>query len=165
MKMPEIEIEQLDPDDPEVRQIIDTADDFYRELYPEESNHLEPADALHQPDMLFVGCRVEGRLAASGAARVMTDDDTYAEIKRLFVLDGYRGKGLSQRIMNYLESRMRAQGISLFRLETGIYQPEALALYGKLGYRRREPFGAYRVDPLSVFMEKRITAKAGRKTA
>lgn len=163
--MPEAGIEQLDPDDPEVRCIIDTADEYYRDLYPEESNHLESLEALKHPDMLFVGCRVGGRLAASGAAKIMSDDDTYAEIKRLFVLDGYRGQGLSRRIMDYLESRMRGQGIDLFRLETGIYQPEAIALYRQLGYRERNPFGAYRVDPLSVFMEKQIAAKPGRKTA
>lgn len=39
-------------------------------------------------------------------------------------------------------------------LETGPYQPEALALYAAAGYERRGPFGAYRDDPLSVFMEK-----------
>ncbi|MGD8349247.1 MAG: GNAT family N-acetyltransferase [Gammaproteobacteria bacterium] len=163
--MPEADIEQLDPDDPEVRRVIDIADEFYSERYPEESNHLEPVEALKHPDILFVGCRVEGRLAASGAVKIMTDDDTYAEIKRLFVLDEYRGMGLSRRIMDYLESRMRAQGIELFRLETGIYQPEAIALYRRLGYREREPFGAYREDPLSVFMEKRVDAKSGRNTA
>ena len=159
--MPDGGIERLDPDDPEVRRIIAAADDFYRGLYPEESNHLESAEALKRPGMLFVGCRVEGRLAASGAAKIMTDDGNYAEIKRLFVLDEYRGRGLSYRIMDYLESRLDAQGIEMFRLETGVHQPQAIALYRKLGYRERGPFGAYRADPLSVFMEKSSAAKHG----
>lgn len=154
--MPDDGIERLDPDDADVRQIITAADDFYHALYPEESNHLESAEALKRPGMLFVGCRVGGRLAASGAAKIMTDDGTYAEIKRLFVLDEYRGKGLSYRIMDYLETQLSEQGIELFRLETGIYQPGAIALYRKLGYRERGPFGAYRSDPLSVFMEKHV---------
>jgi putative acetyltransferase len=46
----------------------------------------------------------------------------------------------------------------LLRLETGVRQPEALGLYRKLGYRERGPFGAYKPDPLSVFMEKRVGA-------
>ena len=153
--MPDAAIERLDPDDPEVRRIIAAADDYYRGLYPAESNHLEPVEALKRPGMLFVGCRVDGRLAARGAAKIMTDDGTYGEIKRVFVLDEYRGLGLSRRIMDYLEARLREQGIELLRLETGIHQPEAIGLYRKLGYRERGPFGAYRVDPLSVFMEKR----------
>ena len=158
--MPESPIEHLDPDAPEVQRIIAAADDFYRDLYPAESNHLESSEALKHPGMLFVGCRVDGRLAASGAAKIMTDDGTYGEIKRVFVLDEYRGRGLSYRIMDYLEAQLRESGIELFRLETGIHQPAAIGLYRKLGYRERGPFGAYREDPLSVFMEKREPASS-----
>jgi putative acetyltransferase len=42
------------------------------------------------------------------------------------------------------------------RLETGIYQLEALALYERFGFRRIEPFGAYCPDALSVFYQMRI---------
>lgn len=44
----------------------------------------------------------------------------------------------------------------MIRLETGVYQPEALALYGRAGYVERGPFGDYVADPLSVFMEKEL---------
>lgn len=154
--MPEIAIEDLDPAAPEVRAIIAASDAYYSALYPAESNHLESSERLARSDMLFVGCRVGGTLAASGAAKVMHDDGTYAEIKRVFVLDAFRGQGLSRHVMEYLEAEMRRRGVSLFRLETGIYQPAALGLYRKLGYRERGPFGAYAEDPLSIFMEKRI---------
>lgn len=160
MKTPD-DIEHLDPDALEVRRIIAAADDFYRDLYPAESNHLESPAALKHPDTIFVGCRVGRELAASGAAKIMADDDTYGEIKRLFVRDAYRGQGLSVRIMDYLEARLRERGIGLFRLETGIHQPAAIGLYRSLGYRERGPFGAYRADPLSVFMEKRANTPAG----
>ena len=56
--------------------------------------------------------------------------------------------------MHDLEGELEVRGVTLFRLETGIKQPEALGLYRKLGYRERGPFGAYVADPLSVFMEK-----------
>ena len=42
------------------------------------------------------------------------------------------------------------------RLETGIRQPEAIGLYRSAGYAEIGPFGAYRPDPLSLFMEKRL---------
>jgi putative acetyltransferase len=86
----------------------------------------------------------------------MIDDGRYAEIKRVFVVEGMRGGRIAERIMAELERRMAKRGITVFRLETGISQPAALALYRRLGYREREPFGAYRPDPLSVFMEKRL---------
>jgi putative acetyltransferase len=42
-------------------------------------------------------------------------------------------------------------------LETGIYQPEALGLYERAGYVRRDPFGDYAPDPMSVFMQKTLS--------
>ncbi len=147
-------IEALDPQDTEVQSLIAASDAFYDGLYPEESSHLEALDDLSKPDVLFIGCRVDGELAASGAAKLMHDDGNYAEIKRVFVIDRYRGRGLSAKIMNYIETELQARGVRLLRLETGVLQPEALGLYRKLGYQQRGPFGAYRPDPLSVFMEK-----------
>jgi ribosomal protein S18 acetylase RimI-like enzyme len=46
--------------------------------------------------------------------------------------------------------------VPLLRLETGIYQTEAIGLYEGFGFERTGPFGEYREDPLSLFYEKRI---------
>lgn len=156
-------VEHLNPDEPEVRTLIAASDAYYRDLYPPESNHLESNEALKLPNVLFVGCRIDGDLVACGAAKSLTDDGSYAEIKRVFVLDHYRGQGLSKKIMNTMESELADSGITLFRLETGVKQPEALALYERLGYRQRGPFGAYQADPLSVFMEKGQDKAASRR--
>jgi putative acetyltransferase len=154
MTTPEAAIEHLDPDVAEVRALIAASDAFYDGLYPAESTHLESSADLKRPDVLFIGCRLDGKLVATGAAKIMQDDGTYAEIKRVFVLEQYRGRGLSRKIMQFLETELEHRGIRLYRLETGIKQPEALGLYRKLGYRERPPFGSYRADPLSIFMEK-----------
>ena len=81
-----------------------------------------------------------------------------AKLNALFVLRDFRGKGVSRLIMKELEDHLLECGISLSRLETGIYQPEAIGLYEQLGYTACNPFGAYKSDPLSVFMEKRLHA-------
>ena len=158
MKIAEMEIEYLDPDVAEVQQLIAASDAFYVDLYPAESTHLESNADLKRPNALFIGGRIADQLVASGAAKIMQDDGNYAEIKRVFVRDEYRGRGLSNAIMQYLETELQARGITLFRLETGVKQPAALGLYRKLGYRERAPFGRYRADPLSVFMEKQLGA-------
>ena len=158
--MSEIHFEYLDPDEGDVQAILAASDAFYDGLYPAESNHIEAVDDLKKPGVALVGCRVDGILVASAAAKQMNDDGDYAEIKRVYVLDDYRGRGLSVKIMVYLETEMQKRGIDLFRLETGVRQPEAIALYRKLGYRERGPFGAYRPDPLSVFMEKQESLSA-----
>jgi len=147
-------IKPIDPLSPEAQALIAQSDAYMTALYPAESNHLESAEALRQPHVLFVGAHVDGALVGCGAVKTLDDDGTYGEIKRVFVLDAHRGKGLSKAIMQTLESHLKAGGVGLARLETGIHQPEALGLYAKLGYAAREPFGAYAPDPLSVFMEK-----------
>jgi len=154
MKTPELNIDYLDPDAAEVQTLIAASDAFYVDLYPAESNHLASSADLKRPNVLFIGCRLDGELVASGAAKIMQDDGIYAEIKRVFVLERYRGRGLSRKIMLFLETELERREIDLFRLETGVRQPEALGLYRKLGYRERPHFGSYRPDPLSVFMEK-----------
>ena len=47
-------------------------------------------------------------------------------------------------------------GVRVIRLETGVRQPESLALYRRHGYTERGPFGSYQRDPLSTFFEKWI---------
>ena len=57
-----------------------------------------------------------------------------------------------------LEAIARNARLPLLRLETGIHNAEALALYRKSGFAECEAFGDYKPDPLSVFMEKRLRA-------
>ncbi len=147
-------IEHLNSESEEVKALIETSDRFYSGLYPSESNHLTSSDELRQKNMIFIGARVDGNLVASGAARLMSDDGDYAEIKRVFVLNSHRGQGLSLAIMQFLEQEVMNHGIRLMRLETGVRQDAAIGLYRKLGYHERGPFGAYQSDPHSVFMEK-----------
>lgn len=148
---------QIEPSHPSSAVALLAASDAYMAaLYPAESNHLEPLDMLAQPNVLFVIGRIAGEVVACGAIKRLDDDSCYGEIKRVFVTEAHRGNGRSAAIMQYLEDDLRSQGIALARLETGIRQPAALGLYRKLGYVERGPFGAYRADPLSVFMEKRL---------
>ena len=93
----------------------------------------------------MVGCG--GILLASG----------YAEIKRIFVSPQSRGLGIGRRLLTTLETEARSLGFDLLRLETGIYQPEALALFEVMGFTTCPSFGDYPPDdPNSIFMEKRV---------
>jgi len=59
-------------------------------------------------------------------------------------------------ILARIESVAAQEGLAVMRLETGIHQAEALALYRAAGYVDCAPFGEYRADPLSRFLEKRL---------
>jgi putative acetyltransferase len=153
---PGIAIRQIRATHKGVAELLIKSTEHASSLYPAESNHLDSADELAQPNVYLAGAFFRDRLVGMGAVKRLADDGSYGEIKRLFVLPAYRGNGLAKRIMNALEGYLSASGISIARLETGIYQPEALGLYTKLGYRVRDPFGTYQPDRLSVFMEKRL---------
>jgi len=72
----------------------------------------------------------------------------------MWVVPDVRGKGVSRIILEQLEATARDEGVRCLRLETGIENHAALALYERTGFTRCDPFGDYRPDPLSVFMEK-----------
>jgi ribosomal protein S18 acetylase RimI-like enzyme len=80
----------------------------------------------------------------------------YGEIKRMYVRPQFRGLGLARLMLDHLAGYARAQGVGLLRLETGIYQGEAIRLYEGMGFRSIPPFGEYREDPLSRFYEKQV---------
>ena|ERR1043166_7037862 len=151
----DVSIQAADPASPGVRQLLEQLDAYQSTLYPAESNHLLPVEALKQSNVTFLTVAVDGRLAGCGA--FVNQAGEYAEIKRMYVLPGYRGLKLGRRMLDELESRARALGLRLARLETGISQPEALGLYERAGYVRRGPFGSYPADPLSIFMEKSLS--------
>ena len=155
-----MQIEPLDPHSPAAMSLLAQSDAYMAALYPSESNHLEDPHGLSQPRVRFIGVWLAEWLAGCAAVKVVDDaaEGPYGEIKRVFVQPHFRGRGISKVMMEELESHLRAQGITVARLETGVHQPEALKLYETLGYDRRAPFGAYAADPLSVFMEKRLSA-------
>ena len=152
--MRHITVQASDPTAPEARRLIEQLDGYLAGLYPPQSNHLLPAEALRAPGVVFLLARVDERAAGCGA--FVDRGGAYAEVKRMFVLPAFRGLGVGRRLLADLEALAWAAGLALARLEAGVLHPEALALYEGAGYRRRGPFGDYPDDPLSVFMEKRL---------
>lgn len=150
-------LQPLDPFDPQAGELLAASNAYMATLYPAESNHLDGPEVLAAPNVHFIGGWQGERLLACGAVKLQRDaDGAYGEIKRVWVRPEARGQGWSRRIMAALHAQLQAQGVPLARLETGIHQPEALGLYRALGYAERPPFGDYRPDPLSLFMELRL---------
>ena len=61
---------------------------------------------------------------------------------------------LQERAIDALEREAVRAGRPLLRLETGVRQQAAVQLYERMGFERCGPFGDYRADPFSIFMEK-----------
>ena len=142
------------PRQDDVIALIRQSDALMQSLYPAESNHLVDIDLLAAPHVHFFVAREDGRALGCGAFVLGTDG--HAEMKRVFVAPAARGKGVARVLMEALEREAAQLGVTLMQLETGIRQPEAIALYRKFGYAERGPFGGYQPNPLSLFMEKRL---------
>ena len=154
-----IEIRPLVPSDPRARRLIGMLDRLQLSLYPAESNHLDPVETLEREDVTFLAAFVDGKVVGCGAVKLVSPSGTsprYGEIKRMYVDPGAPGSGVGGALMEALESSLLALGIDIVRLETGVRQPAALALYERRKYVRIPPFGEYGEDPLSVFYEKRL---------
>ena len=143
-----------DPAQPDVRALIADLDALMVTLYPAASNHLLDIETLRQPDIKFFVARYDDVAVGCGAYRVL--DPKHGEIKRMFVTPVARGMRLGHRLLLHLETDAWVAGLRRLSLETGIHQPEAIGLYERAGYVECPPFGEYKLDPLSVFMTKKI---------
>lgn len=91
---------------------------------------------------------------ACGAFKPYTEDTV--EIKRMFVLPGYRGKRLGAKVLQELEIWAAELHYQYCILETGKKQPEAIALYDRSGYTVIKNYGQYENVENSVCMKKEI---------
>ena len=150
----------VSPYNENVQQMIRLLDQYQSELYPAESNHLDSLETLSGANCKLIGAFFDNPLSGGdqlvgiGAAKII---DSYGELKRFYVPKEYRGRGIAEGILQALEIWLVEQKTYLSRLETGIHQKAAIRFYQKLGYNTTKPFGNYKVDPLSVFMEKTLT--------
>jgi putative acetyltransferase len=109
-----------------------------------------------RPDQPDVVALIEALDAAVGCGAVLRDPRGWGEVKRMYVRPDQRGRGIGSRVLAAIEEIARRDDVSWLRLETGIHNTEALALYRRGGFVDCVPFGDYAPDPLSVFMEKRV---------
>ena len=123
-------------------------------LYPKTSRHGYSVEKLMEQGVAFFVTRRDGVLAGCGGIELFGTE--YGEIKRMYVRPEFRGLRLAQLMLNHLAAYAQERDVHLLRLETGIYQKEAIALYERMGFQRISPFGRYKEDPLSRFYEKHI---------
>ncbi|MBB3677700.1 GNAT family N-acetyltransferase [Modestobacter versicolor] len=98
----------------------------------------------------------DGTPIGCGALRPLGGSE--AEVKRMYVVPAARGRGVSRLLLAGLEAEALRRGWTTVRLETGVRQPEAVALYTSAGYRPVEAFGHYvgADDPYAVFFAREL---------
>lgn len=143
------------PDSADAKTLISELEAYLEPLYPQESRHGFSVERLLQENVAFFVIRHNGLAAGCGGVKLFSGE--YGEVKRMYVRPQFRGLGLARQMLDHLADYARRQGVGVLRLETGIYQNEAIGLYERMGFQRIPPFGAYQDDPLSLFFEKQIT--------
>lgn len=131
-------------------------DAYALSLYPPESCYMLDLDELAVDDVAVIVARTPEGDAVGMAALVDRGDGT-GELKRLFVREAGRGRGVATMVMDALEETARERSIRTLQLETGPKQLAAIALYEARGYRHIENFGPYVGDEFSVCMEKSLS--------
>jgi GNAT superfamily N-acetyltransferase len=150
----EVTIARERPDAPDAMALIDELQAHLEPLYPVESRHGFSVERLLAGEVDFFVLRAGGVPAACGG--ILFVDGAYGEVKRMYVRPRFRGAGHGRRMLKHLADHARANGYGILRLETGIHQVEAIALYERFGFARIPPFGPYFEDPLSRCYELRL---------
>jgi putative acetyltransferase len=104
-----------------------------------------------EPSGTFLVLLDDGRVVGTGAVRRL--DDQTCELKRMWFLPEYRGKGHAAKMCELLFAFARSAGYRRIRLDTA---PELLAaekLYRRLGFH---PIDRYNDGPGTIFMEKEL---------
>jgi ribosomal protein S18 acetylase RimI-like enzyme len=79
------------------------------------------------------------------------------EMKRLYVRDRARGRGVGRELVSRIIEAARERGYGLMRLDTLSPMEPARALYKKFGFREIPPY-IYNPIPGALFMEKKLGA-------
>ena len=142
------------PDSDDAKTLIAELEAYLIPLAPPESRHGYSIEKLIKEDVPFFVLRDHGTPVGCGGVKLFGAE--YGEIKRMYIRPQFRGLGFAKLLLDHLADYARSRGVPLLRLETGIAQREAIALYERAGFRSIPPFGQYKPDPLSRFYEKRI---------
>jgi GNAT superfamily N-acetyltransferase len=112
---------------------------------------------LSPPGGAFIVGYAGGEPVCCGGVKRL--DDERCEIKKMYVVPEWRGKGVARALLRELEARASRLRYTVARLDTGPKQLRARGLYEDEGYAEIEDFNG---NPMAVFWgEKRLGSSDG----
>ncbi|GAA4530153.1 GNAT family N-acetyltransferase [Amycolatopsis samaneae] len=156
-----MDIRVVSYDHPDARKLMAEVQLVYVERYGnEDETPMDPAE-FAPPQGLFLVGYLDDVPVASGGWRAHDGPAPHFrpgdfELKRMYVVEAARGRGFARAMLAELERTAVAAGRKRAVLETGVKQPEALALYESSGYHEIPKFGLYRCEPDSVCYAKAL---------
>jgi putative acetyltransferase len=140
----------------EARILVEELESILAAEYPPEQRHGLALDVIFQPHIRFFIARLDGVAVGCGGVALF---DGFAEVKRMYVRDAVRGRGVAPALLARIEAAARDAGKAWLKLETGTNQAAAQRFYQREGFRICAAFGDYAAMPpqaivTSIFMEK-----------
>ena len=160
MRADEITVELVPNATDDVRALIGELDGVLSAEYTPEQRHGLALGAIFTSDIRFFLARLNGVAVGCGGVAFFAD---FAEVKRMYVRDVARGRGVAQALLGRIEEEARGAGFVLLKLETGVRQVAALRFYQRAGFQPCAAFGAYatmapHAVATGVFLQKQLRA-------
>lgn len=138
---------------PDFQNFCEALDAEFWVRYPDTQQNFEPYNKIDGSARIIVAYE-EGLAIGCGCFR--SKENKVVEIKRMYVRPDRRGFGIAGRILSELERWAEEEGYTQAVLETGIRQPEAIALYSRSGYAQIANFPPYVDVKESICMRKSL---------
>ena len=122
-----------------------------RSVSPKGSVHVLDIEGLKNESIKFWSLWEENKLVGCGALKFL--DSSHGELKSIRVSDNFKNKGYGIKIIDFLISVSKKNGIKKLSVETGagnFFLP-ARKLFLKCGFKPCGPFAHYKVDPNSCY--------------
>lgn len=158
--LPAWRVERRSLDHPDAAALVEEVQQEYVARYGgRDETPIDPA-YFEPPDGAFFVGYLDDEPVATGAWRrsdvVVDGIERVVEVKRMYVAPRAQRRGLARLLLGHLERTAAEAGAGAVVLETGMRQPEAIALYESSGYEPVPKFGFYRDSPLSRCFGKRL---------
>jgi putative acetyltransferase len=146
-----VTIEETGPDDARLTPLLTALRAELDALYPEDRVFPSP-QVRTAADFLLAF--VDGDVA--GCCALQPLDDGWSEIKRMYVVPDHRGLGIAGMLMVAVERLAKVRGYTQIKLETGVRQPAAIAVYERAGFTPIPVYAPYDQWDRSVCLAKPV---------
>lgn len=125
-------------------------------MYPSVQDEYKQFNVYREPINVILLFHNE-KVVGCGAFKRLRKTN-WAELKRIYILQQYRGRGYSEILIQALEKWASELHFDSCVLETGIRMQAAMCAYKKMAYRIVPNFQPYLDKPHSICMRKKLSS-------
>ena len=155
--------QRSDNSNSDFKQFCEELDKEFWVRYPDSQHNFERHNMVDESARIIVA--YDDKAAIGCGCYRQAKEMNAIEIKRMYVRPERRGAGIARMILSELETWAGEEGYMQPILETGIKQPEAIALYSRSGYRLIPNYPPYVDVAESICMKKELSNLINRPLA